>query len=153
MRRRRYLHAIMARGHLGWAPPGTSVPECGALNPTKAAVDDATDKCVSDLTGSAIFLRCFLEDNAGRAEDERTGLSCAARQAALASQCRKRCAVFAFASIRPWCFDDPNRLWRDSFGDIAGDIVGSARIEACGPPLRDGFFTRAGRSRPQRLHP
>ena len=95
----------------------------------------------------------LFEDDAGRAEDERTGLTCAARQAALASQCRSRCAVFAFASNRPWCFDDPNRLWHNSFGDISGDVVGSARIEGCGPPLRDGFFRRVGRSPPPRLHP
>ena len=140
-------------GTIGVIFPRPFVPQCGAMSPSQAAVNAATDQCVRNLTGSAIFVRCFFEDDAGRAEDERTGLTCAARQAALASQCRSRCAVFAFASNRPWCFDDPNRLWHDSFGDISGDVVGSARIEGCGPPLRDGFFRRAGRSRPQRLHP
>jgi hypothetical protein len=91
--------------------------------------------------------------NGSLAEDERTGLKCDARQAALTSQCRNRCATFAFASNRPWCFDDPNLLWRNSFGDISGEVVGSARIEGCGPPLRDSFFNRTGRLRPPRLHP
>ncbi len=132
------------------APSIPPAPQCGALNPTKAAVDDATNKCVSDLTGSATFVGCFFESDAGRAEDERTGLSCLARQAALAKQCRNRCAAFAFALTRPWCFDDPNSLWHNAFGDISGDMVGSARVELCGPPLRDSFFNRAGRSPPQR---
>jgi hypothetical protein len=138
-------------GTPGVGPPSIPfAPQCGAINPTKAAVDDATNKCVSDLIGSATFVGCFFENDAGRAEDERTGLSCPARQAALARQCRNRCAAFAFASTRPWCFDDPNSLWHNAFGDISGDIVGSARVDLCGPPLRDSFFNRAGRSPPLR---
>jgi hypothetical protein len=133
--------------------PRPLIPECGALSPTKAAVDDATNKCVNDLSGSAIFVGCFFEDDAGRAEDERTGLSCPARQAALAKQCRNRCAAFAFASTRPWCYDDPNSLWHNAFGDISGDIVGSARVERCGPRLRDSYFSRVLRTPPQRLNP
>jgi hypothetical protein len=129
------------------------IPECGASNPTKAVVDDATNRCVNDLTGSAIFVGCFFEDDAGRAEDERTGLSCPARQAALAKQCRNRCAAFAFASTRPWCYDDPNSLWHNAFGDISGDVVGSARVERCGPRLRDSYFSRVLRTPPQRLNP
>jgi hypothetical protein len=142
----------------GSSPSGTHAPgsavvyprpligECGASNPTQAAVDDATNRCVNDLTGSAIFVGCFFEDDAGRAEDERTGLSCPARQAALAKQCRNRCAAFAFASTRPWCYDDPNSLWHNAFGDISGDVVGSARVERCGSRLRDSYFSRVLRT-------
>src|SRR5439155_3813295 len=50
--------------------------QCFALNPTKATVDAATNKCVNDLTGNAMFWGCAFEDDAGRAEDQRTGLSC-----------------------------------------------------------------------------
>jgi hypothetical protein len=139
-------------------PPGSiprqteNIPQqlCFWLNPTPALIVSATAKCVSDLTGSATFFGCFFEDDAGRAEDERTGLSCPARQAALASQCRNRCA--AFASHTSTCTDS-NSVWHDYFGDVSGDMVGSARVERCGPPLRDSFFRRAGRLRPQRLHP
>lgn len=126
-------------------------PQCISLNPTKADVDNATNKCISDLTGNAILVGCFFENDAGRAEDERTGLSCSARQAALAKQCRKRCADYASASTQTWCADrDPNFFWPDFFGDIWGEAVGSARVELCGPSLRDSFFNRAGRSPPQR---
>ena len=129
---------------------GIPGPQCFLLNSTPALVASATAKCVSDLTGSATFVGCFLEDDAGRAEDKRTGLSCPARQAALAGACLSRCA--AFASHTSTCRDS-NSVWHDYFGDISGDIVGSAGVERCGPPLRDSFFRRAGRLRPQRLHP
>jgi hypothetical protein len=141
-------------GPSGPVTPGQRVdigPQCFLLNSTPALVVSATAKCVSDLTGSAIVVGCFFEDDAGRAEDERTGLSCLARQAALAGQCRNRCAAFV-SHYTSTCMD-PNSVWHDYFGDISGDVVGSARVERCGPPLRDGFFRRAGRLRPQRLHP
>jgi hypothetical protein len=48
---------------------------CPLMNPTKAQVDEATDECVNALTGSAQLRGCFFEDDAGRAEDKRTGLS------------------------------------------------------------------------------
>jgi hypothetical protein len=133
----------------GWIG-GNAGPQCFLLNPNPALLASATAKCVRDLTASAIFVGCFFEDDAGRAEDERTGLSCPARQAALAGRCGSRCA--AFASHESTC-RDTNSVWHDYFGDISGDVVGSARVERCGPPLRDGFFKRAGRLRPQRLHP
>jgi hypothetical protein len=125
-------------------------PPCVRLNRDKASRDAATDACVNALTANAQFWGCLFEDNAGRAEDQRTGLSCAARQAALANQCRNRCAGLALDANS--C-TDPNASWQAFFGNISGDQVGSARVDLCGPPLRDGFFTRAGRLRPQRLHP
>lgn len=131
--------------------PTTTGPQCWSLNPTQAMVDDKTNQCVNNLTANAMFWGCVFEDAAGKAEDERTGLSCAERQAALAKQCRKRCADFASASTRKWCVGrGPDVIWNEFFGDISGDVVGSAHIERCGPPLRDSFFRRAGRLRPQR---
>jgi hypothetical protein len=129
-------------------------PQCGTSNPTKADVDAATNKCVNDLTANAIFWGCLFEDAAGMAEDERTGLNCPDRQAALAKQCRKRCAAFASFSTRTWCVGrDPNSVWQMFFGDIEGDTIGSARVERCGPPLRDSFFRRVPRLAPQRINP
>lgn len=128
-------------------------PTCGSLIATQAMVDLATNQCVMDLTANATFWGCFFEDAAGRAEDERTGLSCADRQAALAKQCRNRCAGFASTSTRTWCIGrTPDMVWNTFFGDISGGIVGSASIERCGPPLRDSLFSRAGRLRPERHH-
>jgi hypothetical protein len=126
-------------------------PQCGSSNPTQAMVDATTNKCVNDLTANATFWGCLFEDAAGKAEDERTGLSCPDRQAALAKQCRNRCASFASTSTRTWCVGrTPDMVWNTFFGDISGHMVGSARVERCGPPLRDSFFRRAGRLRPQR---
>jgi hypothetical protein len=59
---------------------------CPSINPTKAQVDEATNQCVNALTRSAQLRECVFEDDAGRAEDKRTGLSCPDRQAALARQ-------------------------------------------------------------------
>src|SRR5258708_24665730 len=70
-------------------------PECPLTNPTKAQVDEATNQCVKALTGSAQLWGCFFKADAGSAEDQRTGLSCPDRQAALAKQCLKRCANYA----------------------------------------------------------
>jgi hypothetical protein len=135
------------RGQSGVIFPRPVVPECG-LNPTKAQVDATTVDCVSQLTASATVVGCFFEDAAGRAEDDRTGLGCPDRQAALAKQCQRRCAKFASASTT--C-SDPNKVWHDAFGDISGEAVGSARVDLCGPPLKDSFFTRVPRLRPQKL--
>jgi hypothetical protein len=125
-------------------------PPCFPLNTTKASRDAATDQCVSQLSGNAQFIGCLFEDDAGRAEDERTGLSCPARQAALAGQCRKRCADWA-ASLRTCISSDAT--WQQFFGDISGQQVGSARVDLCGPRLRDSFFRRAGRLPSQRFTP
>src|SRR5258708_34428271 len=78
-----------------YVAPRQIPPECPLMNPTKAQVDEATNQCVNALTGSAQFRGCFFEDDAGRSEDKRTGLSCPDRQAALAKQCLKRCGKYA----------------------------------------------------------
>jgi hypothetical protein len=111
---------------------------CPLMEPTKAQVDEATDQCVNALTRSAQFRGCFFEDDAGRAEDKRTGLRCPGRQAALAKQCLKRCANYASDTTYLVCSGSyPNTVWHISFGDISDD--GSARVESCGPPLRSIF--------------
>ena len=111
-------------------------------HPTKEQLAQVTNKCVNDLIESAIFVGCLLEDDLGRLEDNRTGLSCPARQTALAKQCLRRCADFASESTRPrlWCPGmDPNDDWRAIFGDISGFQVGSARVDLCWPKLRNGL--------------
>jgi len=113
---------------------------CPLTNPTKAQVDEATDQCVTALTGSARFRGCFFEDDAGRTEDKRTGLSCPDRQAALAKQCLKRCTDYASDTTHLVCTGSyPNTVWHISFGDISGDTGDSARVDLCGPPLRSRF--------------
>jgi hypothetical protein len=110
---------------------------CPLINPTKAQVDEATNQCVNALTRSAQLRDCFFEDDAGRAEDKRTGLSCPDRQAALAKQCLKRCANYASDTTHLVCTGSyPNTVWRISFGDISGDTGNSARVDLCGPPLK-----------------
>jgi hypothetical protein len=113
------------------------------MNPTKAQVDEATNQCVNALTGSAQFRGCFFEDDAGRAEDKRTGLSCPDRQAALAKQCLKRCANYASDTTHLVCTGSyPNTVWHISFGDIPGGTGDSARVDLCGPPLRASASSR-----------
>ena len=117
--------------------PSQIPPQCPLMNPTKAQIDEATDQCVTALTGSARFRGCFFEDDAGRTEDKRTGLSCPDRQAALAKQCLKRCTDYASDTTHLVCAGSyPNTVWHVSFGDISGDGVGSARVDLCGPRLR-----------------
>src|SRR5712672_1797844 len=85
-----------------YVAPRQIPPQCPLMNPTKAQVDEATNQCVKTLTESAQLWDCLFEDDAGRAENKRTGLSCPDRQAALAKQGIKRCANYA--SVRPiWC--------------------------------------------------
>jgi hypothetical protein len=118
-------------------------PQCTLMNPTKVQVDEATGQCVNALTGSAQLRGCFFEDDAGRAEDKRTGLSCSERQAALAKQCLKRCADYASDTTHLWCAGmNPNSVWHTFFGDISGDTVGSARVDLCGPRLRASVSSR-----------
>ena len=112
-------------------------PQCPLMNPTKAEVDDATNQCVNTLTENAQFWGCLFEDDASRAEDKRTGLSCPKRQASLGKQCLKRCAHYASDTTHLGCAGSyPNSIWHMSFGDISGDTVGSARVDLCGPRLR-----------------
>jgi hypothetical protein len=118
-------------------------PQCTLMNPTKAEVDDATNQCVNTLTVNAQFWGCLFEDDAGRTEDKRTGLSCPERQASLGKQCLKRCADYASVRTHWRCAGtDPNSVWHMSFGDISGDTVGSARVDHCGPRLRASVSSR-----------
>jgi hypothetical protein len=126
-----------------YVAPRQIPPQCELLNPTKAQVDEATDQCVNALTGSAQWRGCFFEDDAGRAEDKRTGLSCPDRQAALAKQCLKRCADYASDTSHLGCAGSyPNTVWHISFGDISGDTGDSARVDLCGPRLRASVSSR-----------
>ena len=113
--------------------------DCPLTSPTQAQVDAATNECVNTLTRSA-QLDCFFEDDAGRGEDKRTGLSCPDRQAALAKQCLKRCANYASDATHLVCTGSyPNTVWHVSFGDISDDTGDYARVDRCGPPLRSIF--------------
>ena len=130
--------AVLAR------PLRTAPPDCPLMNPTKAQVDEATNQCMNGLTRTAQLRDCFFEDDAGRAEDKRTGLSCPDRQAALAKQCLKRCANYASDTTHLVCTGSyPNTVWHISFGDISGDIGNSARVDLCGPPLRSIFAKKS----------
>jgi hypothetical protein len=111
-------------------------PQCGRSNTTQQWRDEATNRCLSALTGSAQFVNCLFEDDAGRLEDKRTALSCVDRQAALARQCRSICADWALNSNT--C-NDADTNWRNSFGNISGEHFGSAHVELCGPKLRNGL--------------
>jgi len=127
-----------------YVAPRQLPPDCPLMNPTRAQVDEATNQCVNGLTRTAQLRDCFFEDDAGRAEDKRTGLSCPDRQAALAKQCLKRCANYASDTTHLVCTGSyPNTVWHISFGDISGDIGNSARVDLCGPPLRSIFAKKS----------
>ena len=120
-----------------YVAPRQIPPQCPLMNPTKAQVDEATNQCVKTLTESAQLWDCLFEDDAGRAENKRTGLSCPDRQAALAKQCLKRCANYASDTTHLVCTGSyPNTVWHISFGDISGYTGNSARVDLCGPRLR-----------------
>jgi hypothetical protein len=110
------------------------------MSPTKALVDEATNQCVNALTGSAQLQNCSFEDDAGRAEDKRTGLSCPDRQAALAKQCLNRCTNYANHLVCAGSY--PNTVWPIYFGDISA-AHNFARVELCGPPLRSTLAKKA----------
>ena len=138
--------AVLARP-LRTAPAYVAPPQiplhCPLMNPRKAQVDEAIDQCVDALAGSAQLRSCLFEDDAGRAEDKRTGLSCPERQAAMAKQCLKRCAGYASDTTHLMCAGSyPHTLWHVSFGDISGDTGSSARVDLCGPRLRASVSTR-----------
>jgi hypothetical protein len=122
--------------------PAEPHPQCYTSYPTQAARDAATGQCVSALSANAQFFGCWLEDDHGRAEDQRTGLSCPAREAALANQCRAFCSTYV-ANLTS-C-SDPNSVWQQVFGNIGGFSYGSARVDLCGPRLPTKL-----RPRPQR---
>src|SRR5689334_13304243 len=53
------------------------------MYPTSAmCLADLTNRCLAALSGNALFWGCLFEDDAGRAEDRRTGLTCPQREAA-----------------------------------------------------------------------
>jgi hypothetical protein len=124
-----------------YVAPQIPPPYCPKSYPTPASLDAATNQCVATLSGNAMFWGCLFEDDAGRAEDKRTGLSCPDRQKALASQCRARCASYV-ASLY-YC-SDTSWNWQRVFGDIGGSVYGSARVDLCGPRLKTsiGNFIR-----------
>lgn len=143
-------------GGPGGVTKGTGGPGAGAVSqciwyhPTKERLTEVTNKCVNDLIENAIFVGCLFEDDKGRLEDKRTALSCPARQTALAKQCRQRCADFAPESTRVWCPGmNPNDDWHAIFGNISGNEYGSARVDLCGPPLRNGLINIRPVRRPQ----
>jgi len=88
---------------------------------------------VQDLMGNAILFGCLFENEAGKADDKKTALTCPGRQAALANQCRSRCERYVSAAN---ICKSRDQTWHDYFGDIGGNTVGSARVDLCGPPLR-----------------
>lgn len=126
-----------------YVPPRQIPQHCSSTNPTQAQLDEATNQCVKELTRSAQLRDCLFEDDANRAEDKRTGLSCPERQVALAKQCLRRCANYASDTTHLVCSGSyPNTVWRISFGDISDVTGNSARVDLCGPPLRSIFAKR-----------
>jgi hypothetical protein len=108
------------------------------LQPTQATINEVTNKCISSLVANAQLIGCLLEDDAGKAEDKRTGLTCAQRQAALARQCNTRCAQFAQRITHRSCSTEgfSDEQWFVAFGELDGKVVGSARVAGCGPRLK-----------------
>ena len=114
-------------------PPPPPPPPCA--QPTQSTTDYLTNKCVADLMADAQAIACAFEDDSGRAEDRRTGLTCFDRQAELAKQCRRRCDTFARLRIE-YCYSAQDEEWQAAFGDIGGGAYGSAHVQDCGPPLK-----------------
>lgn len=111
---------------------------CFDAQPTQATINEVTNWCISSLVANAQLIGCLLEDDAGKAEDKRTGLTCAQRQAALARQCNARCANFAQQITRTVCTNEGfhDQAWVVAFGDLDGKVFGSARVAGCGPRLK-----------------
>jgi len=116
--------------------PGSQA--CFDLQPTQATINEVTNKCISSLVANAQLIGCLFEDEAGKAEDKRTGLTCPQRQAALARQCNTRCAQFAQRTTHRFCSTEgfSDEQWFVVFGDLDGKVVGSARVAGCGPRLK-----------------
>lgn len=127
---------------------GTGRP-CYATYPDPASRDGAADVCVTHLMANAGIWGCLFEDDAGRAEDRRTGLSCFDRQTTLAKQCRARC--LSYAEKQDSCRSS-DEVWvlEKVFGEIGGTVYGSARVDLCGPRLKRGFDSK---ERTQRFPP
>ena len=83
--------------------------------PTEATVAQVLVSKYADHLPLAQFRGCFFEDDAGRAEDKRTCLSCPDRQAALTKQCLKRCANYASDTTHLVCTGSyPNTVWHST---------------------------------------
>ena len=125
-------------GGTGFQPIPPQGQSCFDLHPTQAKINEVTSWCVSSLVVNAQLIGCLFEDDAGKAEDKRTGLTCAQRQAALARQCNTRCANFAQQITHTVCTNDDftDQAWVVAFGDLDGKVVGSARVAGCGPRLK-----------------
>jgi hypothetical protein len=125
------------KGTPGASPPSNSQVSCANVL-SQAALDAETAACVNSLSANAQIVGCFFEDETGKREDLRTGMTCPDRQAALAKQCRAKCAQFSEVYHRQLC--DPlavkDEFWKATFGDIGGTTYGSAKVQACGPPLK-----------------
>jgi hypothetical protein len=93
-------------------------------------------KCWALVEGHADLL-VLAPDNAtgnARAEDDRTGLTCPVRQAKMAGQCLARCR--RFVALLGDC-SDAGLVWQNTFGDIGGTQYGFARVDLCGPRLKN----------------
>jgi hypothetical protein len=123
------------KGTPGVAPPTGS--GCPAYL-TDASIAAEAAACVSNLTASATLVGCYFEDDAGRHEDLRVGMTCPSRQAALAARCRAKCAQFAQDYHNNLCDARTvkDEFWKAAFGSIGGTTYGSANVQACGPPLK-----------------
>ena len=114
--------------------PSPPAPQCQKTYNGRAQLDYYTDQCVADLTTHAQFWGCLFEDDASRAENLRTGLSCFQRQAALAQQCRARCATYVDSLYN--C-DNRTARWQEAFGEEVGGVTyGIASVGRCGPRLK-----------------
>lgn len=139
-------------GRGGGQFPAQPGPQCISMSPTAATVEATASKCVNDLKANAQFFGCLFEDDAGRAEDKRTGLSCPDREAALAKLCAPICAAYANFSTHTFCVgQDPNLVWAMFFGRIGGTAYGSANVGLCGR-LPTSVTTRVKQSPAQRYH-
>jgi hypothetical protein len=136
-----------------YVAPRIPPPYCPESYPNPQSRADATNQCIATLSGNAQLWSCWFEDDAGRAEDQRTGLSCPDRQRALANQCRSRCERYV-ASL--YFCSEKNEVWQRAFGDIGGQVYGSARVDLCGPRLRTSIGnlirTRPSALQTQRSH-
>ena len=129
----------------GQFPPEPPIGgQCASTTPTSAQLSAATSKCMTALKSNAELVGCLFEDDAGKAEDQRTGLTCPQRQAAMAAQCQSRCSTFAQETAATWCVNPGyiDDAWKRVFGDIGGEKVGSARVKDCGPPIKSSAAVR-----------
>ncbi|HTR59849.1 MAG TPA: hypothetical protein VMM27_16845 [Casimicrobiaceae bacterium] len=101
----------------------------------KAMVDKYANKCEADLTATAEFYGCLVEDEAGKAQDKALNMTCGQRKAAYAAECAARCRTFAinYVNLCKSHAKGMDGFWQDAFGDLGGTKYPSARVEGCGP--------------------